>query len=248
MNACNEASNTKRARPRRGTTPQEQEQLAQLRGALVADLGCDVEVVATHNRRSMIRFHWSRQGLSLRVHRIFLEADADIWRAVIGFCRHPGKANRAVIDQYIAAHQQQIGRETARTRTIYLDTEGEHYDLCELFDGLNRKHFKRQCDARVTWGKAAGKRKKTRGIQLGSYDPEANLIRLNRALDHGWVPRYVIDSMLYHEMLHWLFRPRAAGARRVVHGKAFREAERAHPYFEKSQAWVAKNLDRLLND
>ncbi len=233
------------AAARFGTLKKDDERLEEFHRVLTRGLGVAVQLTATCNRRSMISFRWSAGGLTLRVHRIFVDADPEIWRAVVSFCRRPGRDNRAKIDEFIRLHQGRVGREAARTRVLNLDTEGKHFDLRELFDGLNRKHFKRACDARVTWGKNSRK-PKTRGIQLGSYDPEANLIRIHRALDHAWTPQYVVESMLYHEMLHWLFRPRTAGARRVIHGRAFREAERAHPNYQRAQDWISKNLDRLL--
>jgi hypothetical protein len=169
-----------------------------------------------------------------------------VWRSVATFCRHPDGDRREVINRFIAEHQAQIDRANiARTRLLVLETEGRHWNLAALMDDLNRRHFKRQCDARITWGKSNHQRKRS-GLQLGSYDPETNLIRIHPALDVPWVPRYVMESLLYHEMLHWLFRPRQAGARRVVHGKAFRAAEVAHPYFDRAQKWVQTNLDRLL--
>jgi predicted metal-dependent hydrolase len=81
---------------------------------------------------------------------------------------------------------------------------------------------------------------------LGSYDYEGNIIRLHPALDVDWAPRYVLETLIYHEILHWLFRPRHDGERRVLHGRAFHEAERAHPYYEKTNTWIEKNLPRLL--
>jgi len=213
---------------------------------LIDHIGVPIDLTLTNNRRSMIMFRWSHNRLTLRIHQMFLHADHAVWRALASFCRSPSLKNRRVLDEYIAGHKGFYSRTVKRSQMLVLETKGERYDLDELFARLNRKHFKRQCDARITWGRDQQSRKKRNGIQLGSYDPELNLIRINRALDHAWVPRYVVENMLYHEMLHWLFRPRQAGPRRVVHGKAFREAEQAHPNYARTKEWVAQNLDRLL--
>jgi hypothetical protein len=173
-------------------------------------------------------------------------AELSMWRPLLAFCRRPFGENRRVIDEFIRRHQGQIDAAAAsRTRIIQLETEGEHHDLAAIFDRVNAKYFKRRCDARVTWGRALNG-KKRHGIQLGSWDPATNVIRIHRALDRPWAPRYVLENLMYHEMLHWLFRPRKAGSRRVVHGRAFRDAEQAHPNYLRTQQWVKDNLDRLL--
>jgi hypothetical protein len=219
----------------------------ELRAYLSEELGFPVRLVVTDNRRTMVSFRLDEGELLVRVHGMFLADGRRIWRSIASFCRNPSRGNRATLDKFIHAHAPVVGDEPPlRTRLVQLDTEGAHHDLIEAFGRVNQRYFKRQCDAKITWGRQLVERRRKRGIQLGSYDVENNLIRIHRVLDAPWVPQYVVDSLVYHEMLHWLFRPRQAGARRVVHGKAFREAEQAHPHHERTRLWIAKHLERLL--
>lgn len=213
---------------------------------LIAELGVPVRLTITDNRRTMISYRQEPDSLQIRLHRMFLEGNRRLWRTVVSFCRRPTKSNRAALDRFIKAHQEEIpDPEAATTRVLVFTPEGEHHDLADLLDHVNAKYFKRQCDAKVTWGRQSARRSR-RGIQLGAYDVRNNVIRVHPALDAPWVPRYVVENLLYHEMLHWLFRPRQGTSRRVIHSKAFRDAEQSHPQHRRAQDWLETNLNRLL--
>ena len=221
--------------------------IAGLRAFLQEELRVPVKLDITRNRRTMVSYRWTPEGLILRVHEMFLAEDPRLWRTLAAFCRKPTKAVREALDEHIGAHSDELTPARRRaTRLLQLESQGQHHDLAEFLHKLNAKHFKRLCDARITWGKEPVKKKRRNGIQLGSYDPETNIIRIHRVLDAPWVPRYVLESLIFHEMLHWMFRPRHDGTRRVIHGRAFREAEIAHPAYERSRLWMARNLEKLL--
>jgi len=223
------------------------EKAEQLRATLIELLGAPVDLTITDNRRSMISYRWTEnRRLTLRVHQMFLQGSRRNWRTIASFCKNPTAANRAAINRFIREHQgKPEDADASPARAVTLQPCGRHYDLTQVFDLVNRKHFKRQCDAKITWSKAP-RRRRRRGLQLGSYDPHINVIRMHPVLDREWVPSYILEFLVYHEMLHWLFRPRVAGGRRVIHGPAFIEAEKSHPYYQRYQLWVKKNLDRLL--
>ena len=64
--------------------------------------------------------------------------------------------------------------------------------------------------------------------QLGCFDPALNQIVLNRRLDHGAIPEYVVAYVLYHEMLHQKhpMSLRAAAGNRIRGIPAGRKASR----------------------
>lgn len=222
------------------------EQAEELRAVLIEMLGVPVDLTITRNRRSMISYRRVTEGrLVVRVHEMFLQGSRRNWRTIASFCKSPTAANRTAINRFIREHQS--GEENAEppVRAITIQPFGRHFDLTEMFDLVNHKYFKRQCDAKITWSKAP-RRRRRQGLQLGSYDPHINVIRMHPVLDREWVPSYIVEFLVYHEMLHWLFRPRSTGNRRVIHGPAFAAAEKAHPCYERYQVWVKKNLNRLL--
>lgn len=216
-----------------------------VREYLSSSLGLPVRLTITDNRHSLITCQTKNGVAVIRLHHMFLHADRRFLRSLASFCKRPTKSNRQVINRYIAEHNYLIAEKDKAKPPPKPQVRGEQFDLQELFDKINAKYFKRTCDAVITWGRDTNRRRR-RSIQLGSYDFEANAIRIHPTLDAPWVPRYVLEALVYHEILHWLFRPRQNGSRRVFHGRAFREAETAFPHYERTQKWIEKNLPRLL--
>jgi len=87
---------------------------------------------------------------------------------------------------------------------LRLQTHGLHHDLRALFDGLNSRYFRGQICAGITWGRrrASGLPRSHRSVKMGSYAVEDRLIRIHPLLDRPFVPRYYVEWIIYHEMLH----------------------------------------------
>jgi len=217
-----------------------------LRNQLESYIGVPIDLTITNNRHNMITCKWDNGVLKVRVHHMFTLAGKREIRSLASFCKRPNKSNRTAINRYIAAHEHLIEhKQTTAKPPKNILTQGEHHDLAAAFEKVNAKYFKRACDSVITWGQASRNRR-ARSIRLGSYDVETNVIRLHPNLDAAWVPKYIIEALIYHEILHWLFRPRRDGARNVIHSRALLDAEQAHPHYEKTKIWIDNNIERLL--
>jgi hypothetical protein len=64
---------------------------------------------------------------------------------------------------------------------------------------------------------------------------------ISRSLDVPEVPEFLVEYVLYHEMLHVKHRPRIISGRRINHHAAFRADERRFAYYAEAMAY----LDRL---
>ncbi len=60
---------------------------------------------------------------------------------------------------------------------------------------------------------------------LGHYDAAHNTIVVSRVFDRPSSPRYAIEYLLYHEMLHLKHPVRMRGLRRCVHSREFKADE-----------------------
>jgi hypothetical protein len=78
------------------------------------------------------------------------------------------------------------------------------------------------------------------------YDHKAREIRVHPALDRPDVPRFFVEYIVFHEMLHQLFPSDRHTGRHVHHPRAFRDRERAFPRYEAALAWEKQHLHRLL--
>jgi predicted metal-dependent hydrolase len=78
---------------------------------------------------------------------------------------------------------------------------------------------------------------KTRRI-LGHYDPAHNAIVISRIFDQMSVPRYAVEYIVYHEMLHLKHPVRLRGSRRCVHSSEFQAEEKLFPQLERANAFL----------
>jgi Zn-dependent peptidase ImmA (M78 family) len=74
---------------------------------------------------------------------------------------------------------------------------------------------------------------------FGLCDKEKKIILINRALQHDWVPDFVVLSTLYHEMLHIVIGD--------DHDMAFELAESKFIHNTSAQVWEESHLTKLIN-
>jgi hypothetical protein len=129
-------------------------------------------------------------------------------------------------------------------RRLERRTCGTRYDLREVFDSVNAAFFENRIRASVRWGtyasltSHASRRRSPEGVTF-------DLITIAGVYDHPSVPRFAIEGVMYHEMLHIAIPPVTGNGRRVVHGSAFREAERQYPCYGEWEVWQQKSARRL---
>jgi len=118
----------------------------------------------------------------------------------------------------------------ARGRKFVSGPKGVHYDLEPIFEELNFAHFHGlMARPLLGWSRTPSK------VMLGHYDPSHNAIILSRLLDRLNTPRLAVEYVLFHEMLHLRFPVEHRGARRCVHTKEFKEAEKAFPRLKEAK-------------
>jgi predicted metal-dependent hydrolase len=115
-----------------------------------------------------------------------------------------------------------------------------------MFDDLNERHFDNKIEAAITWGPRTGRPRRRNSIKMGSYSVEDRLIRIHRSLDRAFVPRYFVEWIVFHEMLHQVHDIKVKNGRREFHSKAFMADEARFDRFEEARAWERKHLDALL--
>ena len=108
--------------------------------------------------------------------------------------------------------------------------EGEHHDLCALFEELNVRFFNGLM-ARPNLGWS---RKVARSI-LGHFDPSHNTIIISRIFDKPEIPKRALDYVMFHEMLHLRYPVESRGARRCIHTPEFKAAEKQFPDLKQAK-------------
>jgi hypothetical protein len=211
--------------------------------------GKTLELTLTNNHYSMISVRRKTDGYKLRVHQMFVGAEARIVRALARYVVHNDRRASTLLGEYIEANQHIIRQQERKPRLVKLRTAGRHHDLQAIFDDLNARMFDGQMEARITWGPGAGKRdglRRRRSIKMGSFAVEDRVIRIHPTLDQDNVPGYFVAWIVYHEMLHGKHEVHRTNGRRRFHTQAFLDEEKTFPDYARACAWEKANLDRLL--
>ena len=202
----------------------------------------------TDNQFTMISVRRDRGPVyRVRLHHMFVTAPPTVTHALARYIAcNESEASRD-LSRFIEENQHIIRRVVRRRApTLTLETSGEVHDLQQVFDDLNRTYFEEKIDARITWGARGGRRRQRTSIKMGSYSVEDRLIRIHPALDRRFVPRYFLEWIVYHEMLHQVHDIPVVGGRRQFHTPEFYAQESNYEHYERARDWERRNLDRIL--
>ena len=123
-----------------------------------------------------------------------------------------------------------------RGRRVTSQPRGTHHDLEELFLQLNRRHFaSRLHRPRLGWSARPWR------TQLGCFDPALDQIVISSRLDREQVPRYVVEYVLFHEMLHVLHPIRRASCGLQAHSAEFRRQEKRFSQYERARRFLIRH-------
>jgi len=120
-----------------------------------------------------------------------------------------------------------------RGRKIIETPAGRVYNLETIFDELNARFFHGLL-ARplMTWSREHARN------SLGHYDPAHNAIVVSRVFDRPNVPRYAVEYIVYHEMLHLRHPVQLRGSRRCVHPPQFQAEEKLFPQLDEAKTFL----------
>jgi hypothetical protein len=221
-----------------------------LQRALAQALGGRVVLEVHDNTHTMVSFQEAPPAAwRVRLHHMFLRSPAETVRALAAYIREGDAAASAALDAFIQARRaliRQLPAERLRARHP-LRTRGHAHDLAQVLASLNARYFGGRVDLPITWGPSPRVALPRRSIKMGSYSADAQLIRIHPALDQPEVPRYFVEWIVFHEMLHHVHPvTRLPDGRRCVHPPGFREAERAYAQHGRASAWEREHLEVLL--
>ncbi len=132
------------------------------------------------------------------------------------------------------ARQTELIRHARGTKR-YSGPEGRFYNLEEVFDTLNAGFFGGLLGRpQLTWSEGMARR------SLGHYDATHNTIVVSRVFDRPSSPRYAVEYLLYHEMLHLKHPVRMRNLRRCVHSPEFKAEEALFPQLKEALSFIKR--------
>lgn len=133
-----------------------------------------------------------------------------------------------------------LANKRQRGRKIVTTAKGEFYNLEEIFARLNKIYFKNHLPKPVlTWSA----RKTFR--RLGHHDTIHQTIVISKSLDSEKVPHFVVEFVVFHEMLHIFHPGQKQNGRHYFHTPAFRRDEEKFEYFDEAENWIRQNIKML---
>jgi hypothetical protein len=123
----------------------------------------------------------------------------------------------------------------SRGRKKISTSKGETYDLDEIFESINTRFFHGLLGRPLlTWSEHTAKR------CLGHYDAAHNTIMVSKVFDRKTTPRYAIEYLMYHEMLHLRHPVKVKAGRRCVHSRDFKADENLFPELAKAKDYLKR--------
>ncbi|HTC90326.1 MAG TPA: SprT-like domain-containing protein [Bryobacteraceae bacterium] len=189
------------------------------------------------NANSSVR--WDETGLEFRITDVLEGAPSSILESLAHILmskllRRPSPRThseryRRYLNRKEMRRSLQLVKQT-RGRKFLSGPQGQAYHLQEMFEELNHAHFHGlMAQPLLGWSRRLSR------VMLGHYDPSHNAIILSRLLDRPTVPRLAVEYILFHEMLHLRFPVEHRGARRCVHTREFKEAEKQFPLLKEAK-------------
>ena len=156
--------------------------------------------------------------------------------------RVPREADKVYSNYIDTAEMRKRSNDRKRShgRKVVTTSKGEFYDLDEIFDNMNFWFFGGKLAKPVlTWSV-----KKTYRI-LAHHDSTHDTIVVSKSLDSRNVPRYIVEYIVYHEMLHIHHPTVHHNGRRYNHTPAFRLDEKKFPRYQEAEEWIERSVRKL---
>ncbi|MGV8025369.1 MAG: SprT-like domain-containing protein [Anaerolineaceae bacterium] len=176
-----------------------------------------------------------RNNYGITIGEGFLTADEQIMRILIDCCL---QSNRKHLTQLRKAsrspsYKQVMDAIWQHTAQSIRSTNGDFYDLQQLFQKINAEYFQNSLgQPRLCWSS----RRATR--RLGYYHPDTDTITLSCFLDQKTIPAYVVEYVLYHEMLHKKLGLKEVNSYRLAHTTQFKQQERKFKQYSDAERFL----------
>jgi hypothetical protein len=214
---------------------------------------CISNVTVTTTRR--LRRGWYAKtdrntgGLALHVPAYLENAPENVKQDLVDWTlltSHRKNARRRLLEQNIFTYIKAHGLET-RNRSFadpaLFRTKGRTYDLAEVFDFVNKAYFSGAVASYVRWGRHP--LRSYQSVRIGPDGGRYNLITIAQMYDRPGVPRFAVEAIVHHEMLHIACPPQSNGARTAIHGPEFKRRERQFPRHGDWIAWEKRCLKQM---
>lgn len=188
------------------------------------------------NQSSLYRVRQSRQGIELFIHEGFCGAPPEMIEDILSSALIKRYAVRLTrIRQYARGSKfmEVDAQLDGNKRKKVLNPRGQAYDLELIFHRVNSEYFQGNLERPgLTWSKVLTFR------TFGHYHLEQDTVTISRTLDNNHVPPYVVDYIMYHELLHKKLGVKISGKRKLAHTTEFRKLEQSFVQYADAKIFL----------
>lgn len=176
---------------------------------------------------------------SIKVNEGFILADELILEALVNSILN-GKTPKTTSVFYEYSLSEEFAELLMEMELLVEDlnetAQGSTYNLEEVYQKVNQAYFDGTLDKpKLCWSRTYSKRK------FGHYEPSRDQVVISLNLDTKKVPRYVVEFVMYHELLHKVHGHRTQNGRQMAHTPEFRRDERLFQKYLQAE----EHLQRL---
>lgn len=211
---------------------------------LEASSGVKLKLKINNNYHTMVSVRWEIDLANVSIHKMFLQAPSNVMEALACYIRRKDKSIAPEIKAFIDHHLRKLNysNELDKKRLV---TRGDYFDLQKIYNHLSASYFDAPLNLQITWYGSEMKRFRSQ-VNLGLYSDALKLIKVHRLLDMEGIPGYVVDFIVYHEMLHYVAPPAIDDkGRSIIHTDEFRSLERRFKEYHLAEKWLKDNIDRF---
>lgn len=209
-------------------------------------LDCASKAIGEHQVRSgqFVHVHligqsavWRRNeyqnAVVLKINQGFQQADQQVWRAIIhaALSQRRSKSDHLIQEFTLTDDFSETLFELESFAAVTTSSARGHvHDLDESYARVNAAYFGGQFSKpTLVWNRILTASK------FGHYQPSRDTVMLSVSLDDARVPAYVVDFVMYHELLHKKHGAMIVNGRRLSHSPAFREEERRFAQYNQAE-------------
>jgi hypothetical protein len=185
-----------------------------------------------HIYKMRTRHNVSRIELPIPMVRFDAAGFADLAHLIFS---HDRDAKRRVVERMKSESYVDAMTDIDALGGVVEGTRGAVFDLAAVFDRVNAAYFAGQLPRpRLTWSRTFTRRK------FGHYDHVKDWVMVSSTLDQPHVPEFVVDFLMYHELLHKKHGIHWVNGRGLAHTRAFYADEARFPRLTEAEAFLKK--------
>lgn len=193
---------------------------------------------------------WKRKPFAdahlLKINEGFIHGSDALWQEMMRYVFPPhAQPEPSARD---AVHDYSLG-EPFRQVTLALEAyvaqtassaRGVVHDLAASFERVNAAYFGGTMQRPfLRWGRSLP------SLKFGHYEHSRDTVMLSATLDSAEVPEFVVDNVMYHELLHKLHGMELANGRRLSHTREFSADAHRFARFEEAESFLKRLATRL---